>query len=464
MKFDIDLSHFSNKICFITENNTYTYKEVEEFCKEFNKKINKEKKLVLVKAKTNIETIIVYLSLLRANQAFMMIDANINDKLIEDIINTYKPNYIWEEREEQYIYLHEFGQYGLREYNSEKLNIYQDLSLMLSTSGTTGSPKMVKLTKKNLYANCNSIVEYLKIDSSHRAITNLPLYYSYGISILNTHLSQGASIVVTDKSIISKEFWEIFRRYEVTTINGVPYNYEILRRIGFMKMDLPSLKYMTQAGGKLNSKYVKEFAEWAKEKGILFYVMYGQTEATARISYLPPEKTLEKISSIGIPIPGGKLLIKDLNSNELIEKPYIDGELIYKGANVMLGYATKLEDLAKGDELKGILHTGDVAQKDEDEYYYITGRLKRFIKIHGNRVGLDEIEQYLKSNAYDVLCTGIDNKLMVATKEMDKIDEIKSIVIKKYNFHHSVVKVQYVKEYPVTSAGKIKYQELIKAF
>ena len=464
MKFDYLLSKYADSICFITEEKQYKYSEIEDICSSFEQVLPNKKQLVLVKAKTNIDTIIGYLSLLRSNHAFIMIDATVEEKLIEHIITTYQPNFIWEEKEANCTYIYEFDSYGLREYNNNELKLYQDLSLMLSTSGSTGSPKMVKLTKKNLYANCNSIVEYLKIDSYHRAITNLPLYYSYGISILNTHLAKGASIVITDKSIMSKEFWNIFKENEVTTINGVPYNYEILRRIGFMKMELPSLKYMTQAGGKLNSKYVKEFAEWAKERGILFYVMYGQTEATARISYLPPDKTLEKVSSIGIPIPNGKLLIKDLNSDKLIEEPNIDGELIYQGDNVMLGYATKLEDLSKGDELKGILHTGDVAQKDEDGYFYITGRLKRFIKIHGNRVGLDEIEQFLKSSSYDVLCTGIDNKLMVATKEENKVEEIKKVVVEKYNFHHSVVKVLYVEEYPITNAGKIQYQELIKVF
>ena len=462
--FDINLAEYKDRVCLLTEDRQLSYVEVDETCKQLEQVLPNKKQLILVFAKINIETIIGYLSFLRSNNAFIMLDASIDNELSNNIINEYKPNFIWEEIQKDKNYIYTYGCYGLRENNPDNVTLYPELSLMLSTSGTTGSPKMVKLTKKNLYSNCNSIVEYLKIDSTHRAIINLPLYYSYGISILNTHLNQGASIVVTDKSIMSKEFWEIFKKYEVTTLNGVPYNYEIFRRIGLMKMDLPSLKFMTQAGGKLNHKLVKEYANWAKEKGIKFFVMYGQTEATARISYLPPEKTLEKESSIGIPIPGGKLLIKDLNNGNIIEDGYVDGELIYQGDNVMLGYATKIEDLSKGDELQGVLHTGDVAQKDKDGYFYITGRLKRFIKIHGNRVGLDEIEQYLKSKSYDVLCTGIDNKLMIVTKEEDKVEDIKNDVINKYNFHHSVVKVKSVEAYPVTGAGKIKYNEIIKVF
>ena len=462
--FDKNLKKFKDNICLIGENEILTYDEVDKLCLKLEEFFQKDKLLVLVKAKTNLETIIGYLSLLRANQAFIMLDASIHKKLIEKIINIYKPNYILEEKEKGKEYVYEYKSYGIRKFNTSKLNLHPDLSLILSTSGTTGSPKMVRLTKKNLYSNCDSIVKYLKIKQDHRSITNLPLHYSYGISVLNTHLSQGASIVVTDKSIISKEFWQIFKENNVTTLNGVPYSYEIFRRIGLMKMELPSLKYMTQAGGKLNHKLVKEYAIWARENNIKFFVMYGQTEATARISYLPPEKTLEKPSSIGIPIPNGKLMIKDLNSDKIIEEDGVKGELIYCGNNVMMGYATKLEDLSKGDELKGILHTGDIAYKDKDGYFYIVGRLKRFIKVYGNRVNLDEVEQYLKSQKYNVLCAGVDNNLMVATKEKDKIEEIKQKLIQKYEFHHSVVKVKFIPNYPVTSAGKIKYSELMKEF
>jgi len=462
--FDIDLEKYSDNICFILEKSQLTYNEVNSICLNLENHLPKHKQLLLIKSKINIETVIGYLSFLRQNHAFIMLDASIEDGLSQNIIETYQPNFIWEEMCKNQQYIFEYENYGLRENNLNQLSLDSNLSLMLSTSGTTGSPKMVKLTKKNLYSNCNSIVEYLNIKPNHRAITNLPLYYSYGISILNTHLAQGASMVITDKSIMSKEFWEIFKKHNVTTLNGVPYNYEIFRRIGLMKMDLPSLKFMTQAGGKLNHKLVKEYANWAKDKGIKFFVMYGQTEATARISYLPSNQTLENETSIGIPIPNGRLLLKDLNSDRLIEENHIDGELIYQGDNVMMGYATKLEDLSKKDELKGILHTGDIAQKDKNGYFYITGRLKRFIKIHGNRVGLDEIEQYLKLKPYDVLCTGIDNKLMIVTKEKEKIEDIKHDVIKKYNFHHSVVKVKKVETYPVTGAGKIKYNEIIEVF
>lgn len=458
--FDKNLKNFKKNIAFITKDKTFTYEEIDKLVSGFEKILPNKKQLIFIKTKNNIETVLMYLVSLRKNYAFFMLNSNLNDELIENLIQKYKPNLIWEEKGKK-DYIFEFGNYGLRVSNKEKLNLHPDLSMLLSTSGSTGSGKLVRLTKKNIYANCNSIVEYLKIDSTHRTITNLPLHYSYGISILNTHLAKGASVVLGDYSIVSKEFWDDVKKYKVSTLNGVPYTYEIFKKIGMMKMDLP-IKYLTQAGGKLNPSLVKEFGNWAKEK-VKFYVMYGQTEATARIAYLEPEKVLLKPSSIGKAIPGGELFIKDLNSGKIINEVNKEGELIYKGKNVMMGYANCLEDLAKEDELNGILHTGDVGYKDEDGDFYITGRLKRFIKIFGNRVSLDEIEHFLKSNSIDAICVGIDNKLMIATKE-DNLELIKEMIVKNYKFHRSIVNVKKFEEYPISDSGKIEYQKILKMF
>jgi len=462
--FDLKLLRYGNTPCLIGENSEITYQELDSICKGIQEDLPNQKQLILVKATTNIETIVGYLSFLRSNHALIMLDASIEQELIDTIIKEYQPNFIWEELESDRRYINTYEGYGLRSENLKTLSLEPELSLLLSTSGSTGSPKMVRLSKKNLYANCNSIIEYLNIDITHRAITNLPLHYSYGISILNTHLEKGASLVVTNESIMSKNFWNIFRKLEVTTLNGVPYHYEIFKKIGLMKMNLPSLKYMTQAGGKLNHKLVEEYAVWGKEKNIQFWVMYGQTEATARISYLPSSDVVENNKSIGMVIPNGQLMIKNLNNTEYITDVDIEGELVYKGDNVMMGYANNISDLNKPDELQGLLSTGDIAKRDHRNYFYITGRLKRFIKIHGNRISLDEIEHYLKSINFDILCTGIDNKLMIVTRDESTVTEIKKKIIQKYAFHHSVIKVKYILEYPTSSSGKIKYQELREEF
>lgn len=462
--YDLHLNKYNDNICLISNQITLTYRQVDTICNHIQENLPSTKQLILIKAKTNIESILGYLAFLRANHAIILIDGTIDSSLLNNIVKIYKPNYVWEEKEISVKYLYEYNRYGLKENNNSNITIHPDLSLLLSTSGTTGSPKFTKLTKKNLYSNCQSIIEYLSIDQNQRAITNLPIHYSYGLSIINTHLASGASIVVSDYSIISNEFWNIFKSNNVTNISGVPYHYEIFKRIGFLKMDLPSLKFITQAGGRLNHKYVEEFALWSQIKGIKFFVMYGQTEATARIAYLPTTHTLKKPSSIGISIPYGKIRLKNTNNGELFDDSNLEGELVYFGENVMMGYADNINDLSKADELHGVLHTGDLALKDEHGFFYITGRLKRFIKMHGNRLGLDDIESYLNTLYTNIYCTGVDNLLMIAILENENIDNIKNNIINKYNIHHSSIKIKRIKEMPFTSNGKVNYNDLIKEF
>ena len=460
--FDLDLAKYSDNCCLITQERAYSYAEVEQLCKGAEVGLPLDKSLIIVDATTCYETIIIYLALLRKGHAFVM-DSAVDKGFTKRLIDIYNPDYVWEKRcpdKEYDIYL---GRYGLRTLGGSRPRLHKKLSLMLSTSGSTGSPKLVRLSKESLYANSRSITEYLNIAVEDVTITNLPLHYSYGLSVVNTHLDKGASIVVTDTSIMSREFWDSCRDHGVTTLNGVPYHYEIFRRIGLKKMELPSLKVMTQAGGKLNKKFVDEYAQWTQERGIKFFVMYGQTEATARISYLPPKHLKEKSLSIGIAIPGGELYLHD-EDHKKIEQTAKEGELVYRGKNVMLGYAESLEDLSKGDVSEGVLYTGDLAYQDEDGYFYITGRLKRFIKIHGNRIGLDEIEHHLRSKSFDVLCTGVDDKLMIATIEKGREKQLKDEVVKAFKLHHSVLRILSVDEYPRSSSGKVHYQELIKVF
>jgi acyl-coenzyme A synthetase/AMP-(fatty) acid ligase len=459
--FDINLANFTNSICFIENNKTFTYKEVHNICNKITNNLPKQKKLVLILADQNLETIIGYLSFLRQGYACIMIDVATQDNFIQKLIKTYNPNYIWSNKTfHNNSQIDSFNSYKLYQLHSNQLHIHQDLALMLTTSGTTGSSKMVKLSKQNLYSNCNSIIEYLQVKSSDRVITTLPFHYSYGISVLNTHLNVGATIVITKESIISKAFWETFKKYNITTFNGVPYHYEILNKIKFFNMSLPSLKILTQAGGKLNEKLIVLFAKWAKENKMLFYVMYGQTEATARISYLPPQKTLIKLNSIGIPIPNGQLKIKDLNSNKFIESPHMQGELVYYGPNVMMGYAQTIGDLKLESTLDGVLYTGDIAYKDEEKYFYIVGRKKRFIKLYGHRINLDEIEQFLKTNNLQVYCTGDDTKLMIATEIEHNIIHIQHLITKEYKISKNDISIKYIKQIPITTSGKIQYKKL----
>lgn len=436
----------SKKIAVITSESAYTYTQLLELASQFT--FNSEKKqLILLLCDNTILTITAYISALQQGHAVMLMSSNTNTELLISIINKYHPKWI--------IGYNQFDGYMANQKILErKLDIetviHPDLAVLLSTSGTTGSQKFVRLSYTNLQSNAESIVEYLQITDEERGILNLPLSYSYGMSILNSHLQVQATILLTEQSVMEKSFWSFVHEHRATSLAGVPFTYQMLSRIGFFKMDLPFLKTLTQAGGRLNEKLVKNFAEYAHEHNKRFYVMYGQTEAAPRISYIPPKSVLDKTGSIGIAIPGGELTVDSETS-----------ELIYKGPNVMMGYATCLKDLENGNELQGVLHTGDTAEVDKDGYFTITGRMKRFIKLFGLRINLDDVERKLES-AFNlpIACTGNDDKLIVAIEEEQLIDVIKREIEEVYKLHKTSYKVVVLSEIPRFLNGKIDYGKL----
>lgn len=409
----------------------------------------------------SIPSIIGYVGFVQTHIPTLLLDINKDVDLIQHLIEIYHPMYLWKpisgNTQEKIIY--QYGDYALYKCHDDNMVIHPNLSLLLTTSGSTGSPKLVRLTEKNLESNAESIIEYLKITEEERAITSLPMYYSFGMSVINSHLHAGASIILTDSSILQTSFWKLAKEEKATSLAGVPYTYEMLRRLRFFKMDLPYLKTMIQAGGKLNAKIVKEYIELSQAKGKKFIVMYGQTEAAPRMSYLPFDKALEKYSSIGIAIPGGEFHIINSNGDKIID-PYIDGELVFKGANVCMGYAENLVDLAKGDENEGVLNTGDIAQFDEDGYYYITGRLKRFVKIWGNRCNLDSIEQMVKKFTPDCACVGVDNKITIFVTKQGLENIILNYLIEKTGLNAIAFDIRQVEKIPKKDTGKLDYRLL----
>ncbi len=329
------------------------------------------------------------------------------------------------------------------------------LALLLSTSGSTGSPKLVRLGHAAIAANAASIVEYLGLSAADRAITTLPLSYSFGLSILASHLEAGASLVLTRHTLLEREFWRLADTTGVTSLSGVPATFELLARLGLERRALPSLRMLTQAGGRLRDDLVRRFDALARQRGWTFWVMYGQTEAAPRISYVPPARLAEKIGSIGIAIPGGALAIDPAN-----------GELVYRGPNVMLGYAECRDDLALGDCARGVLHTGDLARVDDDGYFYLTGRARRFIKLSGVRIGLDEVE-HLLAREFDraVAASGEDERLIVAVagEPAADADAVRRILQLRLHVHPGLVRVLTPATLPLKSTGKIDYQAIATA-
>lgn len=433
-----DIKQYSDKIAVITDSGEQlTYSQLDSLTK-----IDAPRGLVFCLAKNTLDSLVGYITCLQNGLPVVMLDGSKHKEVIDALIDVYQPEYIWDG--------------GFKETGLKGGEINPELALCLTTSGSTGSPKFVRLSAKNILANAESIAKYLEIDENERPITTLPMYYSYGLSVINSHLIKGATILLTDKTYAQREFWNFMKEQKATSMAGVPYTYELLRRLRFFRMDLPDLKVMTQAGGKLNKGIAKEYIDYASANGKKFYVMYGQTEATARMSYLPWESAPKKYASMGVAIPGGKFSLIDTEGNE-INEPNVDGELIYEGPNVSLGYAECREDLMKGDENNGVLHTGDVAKRDEDGFYYITGRLKRFVKIWGNRCNLDATEQLVKSITTSCACVGVDDKITVFVTQDGLEQSIISLLSEKTGLNNRAFEVRVIDAIPVKDSGKIDY-------
>lgn len=437
---DLPAIHLSNK-------ETITYETLSRKVQLRIKEIGNQRELILLKAENNIDFLISYLACLNSKNPAIIIDESLEQGQLEYIIQTYKPNKIIHRKK---IHTH----------SSYKHSFDNALSILLSTSGSTGSPKLVKLSKENLNHNATAISQYLGLSNSETAITSMPLSYSYCLSILNSHLLVGASIVLTDESVISRNFWDLIKLFKVSSFSGVPYMYKILKKINIDRFDISSIRYFTQAGGKLDIDTYDYFSKKTQQMQRDFFIMYGQTEATARMSYLEPSMIDIKKGSIGKAIPGGSLKLIDADGNKITDHN-ITGQITYSGKNVMLGYANNLKELSSTNSQNYILKTGDIGYFDKDGYFYIVGREKRFLKIYGLRYSLDQIDLALSKLDINLISSGVDDKLIIFTdyKNPD-IPMIKNLIYKKFKINANTINVKVLEEIPRSVNGKVDYQKL----
>ena len=450
-----NIKKFKNKTAIVDTNNVeYSYDQVLKKAEYINSKI-KNKSLILIVASNNVDSIIGYISFIRSNNITILLDKSFKPEYIKKIIKKYKPNYLFVPKKEFDEFAANYEILSLKYYNlirtkyerHKKINLKN--SLLLSTSGTTQNPKFVRLSNLNLSDNTNKIIKYLKIDSNHTTMTTMPMAYSYGLSIINTHIAAGSKIILNTKTVFDKEFWNKIKNNKVTSFGGVPQLYDQIKKLKFEKMQLPYLKYLTQAGGKLDENSLKYFFSACKTKKIKFFVMYGQTEAGPRMSYLDWNKLSSKSGSIGKALKGSNFKLIDRN-NRYINNPQSVGELVYFGKNVSLGYAKNLKDLSRADDNKGKLYTGDLAYKDKDGYFYIVGRKNRISKIFGIRIDLDDIELYLKKNHYRVKCIPDNKYLKMETMNNCNFDNIKQVIQNNYGINKNFIfisKVQKLSNY-----------------
>lgn len=437
-----------------------SYQQLQVRCAEFSQQLNQinkqtnspQKQLIFLKAHNNIATLVAYLTTLQNRHAVLLLDPDIDQSKLDKLIASYQPNLLIDSQ-------------TIEQCHSKPLVLESKLALLLSTSGSTGSAKQVCLSADNVQANALSIVEYLPLLASDKTITTLPFYYSYGLSVLNSHLLVGACIVFNQHSLVSREFWQLFKQHNINSFAGVPQSYEMLLRLRFERMDLPSLRYFTQAGGKLAADKIQPLARYANANDKQFFVMYGQTEATARMAYLKSELCETKPHAIGQAIPGGQFSLHD-EHGELITQPEESGELIYRGTNIMLGYANCLSDLTEFTPLNE-LATGDIAYRDSEGDYVICGRIKRFIKLFGLRINLDEVETLLANKGLECYCLGDDTKLLVAltndvvAQQHIDINELKMWLSRELQINHNVINIKPVAQLPLTNNGKKDYPAVL---
>jgi len=429
-----------------------------------------EKCLIFCYCSNDMGSVLSYLASLLSGHAVALFDARTGEDLRQHLTRIYKPEIIISSentqedisRNSSYTQPRNLGFGRLLFFRNIAVSgpaLHKDLVLLLPTSGSTGSPKLVRLSRKNIKSNAQSIALALKIGQGERAITSLPMHYSFGLSVLNSHLMAGAALVITDNSPLQRSFWELFNETRCTSFAGVPFQYHLLNRIDFEKMELPSLKTMTQAGGRMSDEYIRKFHKMLAKKGAELVVMYGQTEATARITWLPPSKLPEKPGSVGLPISGGDIQIRV--DGALTRKANQIGEIIYSGANVMMGYATVREDLAKGEVLNSVLATGDLGYLDEEGYLYVTGRMKRFSKLYGLRINLDDIERLLSPHGPSAV-VGTDEKIRIFCSHGGKKMYQKYAVelSQTLKLPPTAFDFRFLEALPLTASGKVNYGDL----
>ena len=342
MYFFNDLDKYASNTAIITEKSEkINYGDLLSFADTIGKQIE-NRCLIFAVCNNSFESIAGYIGLMRAGAVLFLIHDSIHHTLFKNLLDIFKPKYVYLPSKKCDLIINSSAIYSSTCYTLFKTNfsldysIHKDLALLLSTSGSTGDPKLVRLSYKNIYSNAKSIAKYLSITSDDRPVTTMPMAYSYALSIVNSHLLKGASIILNDLTLMERGFWQLTKKKNATTFGGVPFIFEMLKKLRFANMDLPSLRYITQAGGKLAPELSAEFVDICSKKNMKFYVMYGQTEASPRMAYLPWEDAFKKIGSIGKPISGGKFRIEDANRTSVVDHNLV-GELVYEGKNVSLG-------------------------------------------------------------------------------------------------------------------------------
>jgi acyl-coenzyme A synthetase/AMP-(fatty) acid ligase len=416
------------------------------------------KKLVFLFGGNDAESVFAYLSVLATGHALHLCPGRPGDPAALELIARYRPEILLWRGESlpgtlSEDYHREGAVFGFSIFGrpAEGL-IHPDVALLLSTSGSIGRPKLAKLSLAGVMANTGQIIAGLGIGASDRSAMNLPLGHLSGMAVLNSHLAAGGSLVIEKRSVLERGFWQSFAEFGVTSLPGVPFTYKMLKEMRIEAMDLSSLRKLTFAAGRLPTDIGLWLCETFMPRGISLYSMYGQTEA-GRISILAPELAREKLGSVGKPLPPTQV---DITA---------EGELVCHGPGVMLGYSRVRDDLALGDEMGGVVHTGDLGRFDSDGFLTITGRMSRFCKIVGERIDLGDIESFFENTAA-VAAISDDERIVIFHEPGpdSAITAQASALARQLRIPRHHIVTEKIAALPRSGSGKISYGVLKEAW
>ena len=404
--------------------------------------------LVAVEMSSNPDAVAAYLGALRGAHPVIVCEPG---SLTADsvILRTYRPSAVLRAAAAGIELQHAYA---------PPTDLHPDLCLMLSTSGSTGDPRLVRLSQRNVASNAASIAEYLKLDDTDCAVTTLPLHYSYGLSVLHSHLAVGARMVLGDLSVTDAGFLRAASETGVTGLALVPHQVDLIEAQHVNLAAIPSLRRVTQAGGRLAPEAVRRMAAQGRKAGWDFVVMYGQTEAGPRMAWLPPDRAEAAADTIGQAIPGGTFWIEDADGAR-VTGPGRSGHLVYRGPNVMMGYADGPGDLAAGAG-PDILQTGDIAEYANGGLIRLIGRAKRFVKLFGLRLSLDRIEAQLATMGVTAHATGVDDRLAVLVPPGTDHGSVRDALAQSFDLPGSAVHVLTLTGVPRLASGKPDLQRL----
>jgi acyl-CoA synthetase (AMP-forming)/AMP-acid ligase II len=416
--------------------------------------------VVMLFADASLESVLCYLSCLESRTPVLMADPAWNERAVARMLEMFRPDLVvWPSAVRNsgcppgYRAIeHESSPRICRRIVRDDVAPHPELALLMSTSGSTGTPQAVRLSWRNLTSNAASIGAALAVRPGDRAITSLPLNHCYGLSVLNSHLASGASVVLSGDTPLGHRFWRCFEDLSVTTFAGVSFTYRaILKRL--LSHWPPALRSATQSGSPMPAQLADRYVGLAEAHGARFYLMYGQTEATARMSCVDIVAEPDRVGSVGRAVPGGRFRIADTESRA------DSGEVVYEGPNVMLGYAGSRADLSAGDQLAGRLPTGDIGFLDGD-YLYLCGRIKRIAKVAGRRVNLDELERELAREGDVAVVEVADQIVAFHTCPTTTLTERVNRVCTSLRISPTAIETVAVADFPRTTSGKVDYATL----